>query len=473
MFLLVSSLITPSSPLPSPLQQTVARRVGRMFKQLGVLNSDEVVSCRADDLVGSYVGHTAPKTRGMFEKALGKVLFIDEAYKLNSGGGSFGQEAIDTIVELLTDERFHNRMVVVLAGYQEDIAALMRTNPGLTSRFSVRVPFEDFDVKTCCQLLQKTLDDPNFDLSLSEEAVAALPSLMGRLVAMPDFGNGRTVSELAKTLEQQGAKHFLSLPVGEQPQVGKDLLEKAVQVLCENAAPAAATSTTPVRGRTLTEHLFAVQSTHATPPPPPHTTVATIEEVVEVEDGGEGEEEEESDGGSDSVDDAAEPLSEEDSTALDEAARASKTNLRASAAELRQNAAFVQALATARQVEEAEALRLLERLEAERERLARELEEKRQAELEEKRRLEAARREAERLANEAKERKAHEEADRRRREAEEALQRLEEERKRYQEIQAKLRHIGRCVAGFEWIKQANGWRCAGGSHWVSDTELDV
>ena len=104
---------------------------------MGILSSPDVVECSASDMVGQYVGHTGPKTQKLLEKALGKVLFIDEAYRL--GEGQFAAEAVNELVDLVTKPKFLNKIVIILAGYDNDMNKLMAVNPGLSSRFPEEV----------------------------------------------------------------------------------------------------------------------------------------------------------------------------------------------------------------------------------------------------------------------------------------------------------------------------------------------
>ena len=99
--------------------------------------NDTVVEASATDLIGQYVGQTAIKTKNKMTEALGSVLFIDEAYRLN--GGQFAKEALDELVDLLTKPAFQNKIVVVIAGYEGEIEELMTSNPGLSSRFAEKV----------------------------------------------------------------------------------------------------------------------------------------------------------------------------------------------------------------------------------------------------------------------------------------------------------------------------------------------
>lgn len=149
---------------------SVARKMGELFHGLGVLDSKDIVECSASDLVAEYVGQTAQKTRKRFEEALGKVLFIDEAYRLNpTNQGVYAKEALDEIVDQLTKPEVKGNLVVILAGYQDDIDELMRCNAGLSSRFSEGIVFEDFTVKECWCLLRRKLQDRMMSLKIYKQ----------------------------------------------------------------------------------------------------------------------------------------------------------------------------------------------------------------------------------------------------------------------------------------------------------------
>ncbi|GFH21452.1 NFX1-type zinc finger-containing protein 1, partial [Haematococcus lacustris] len=182
---------------PGTGKTTVARRVGMLFKSLGLLSTDEVTSCSASDFMTGYAGQTAGQTRKLFETAVGGVLFIDEAYRLNPASGNvYGREALDEIVQLLTEPRFMKKMVVILAGYEAEIDQLLTANPGLKSRFSERLHFPDFSCKDACSLLRKQIETKH-GLELDPKALASLPGLMQQLIAAPGWSNGRDVGTWA------------------------------------------------------------------------------------------------------------------------------------------------------------------------------------------------------------------------------------------------------------------------------------
>lgn len=135
---------------PGTGKTTIARIIAKLFQKMGVLSKGHLIEVERADLVGEYIGHTAQKTRDLVRKALGGVLFVDEAYSLARGGEKdFGKEAIDTLVKAMEDHR--NQFVLILAGYPLEIEQFLMTNPGLPSRFPIQIEFPDYSVD---QLLQ-------------------------------------------------------------------------------------------------------------------------------------------------------------------------------------------------------------------------------------------------------------------------------------------------------------------------------
>ncbi|KAI1413314.1 P-loop containing nucleoside triphosphate hydrolase protein [Hypoxylon sp. FL1857] len=186
---------------PGTGKTTTARKMGKVFYDLGFLATTEIVECSASDLIAGYIGQTALKTRRVFEKALGKVLFIDEAYRLSSIDGfrSFASEAVGEMVDILTQENFRNKLVVILAGYEEDINELIATNPGLSSRFPETINFEDLTPPQCCALLLKSI---KLDVVFNDPEAAhkGIEEEFANLAALPNWGNARDVQTLAKNI---------------------------------------------------------------------------------------------------------------------------------------------------------------------------------------------------------------------------------------------------------------------------------
>ncbi|MZP43812.1 AAA family ATPase [Heliobacterium gestii] len=128
---------------PGSGKTTVARLIGRLFKELGVLPKGHIVEVERADLVGEYIGHTAVKAREQVKKALGGVLFIDEAYSLARGGEKdFGKECIDCLVRAMEDHR--DSLILILAGYKDEMEYFLHCNPGIRSRFPIQLEFPDY-----------------------------------------------------------------------------------------------------------------------------------------------------------------------------------------------------------------------------------------------------------------------------------------------------------------------------------------
>jgi stage V sporulation protein K len=125
---------------PGTGKTTVARILGKLMKEVGVLPRGHLIEVERADLVGEFIGHTAQKTREQIKKALGGILFIDEAYSLARGGEKdFGKEAIDALVKGMEDHR--DNLILILAGYQEEMDWFVEINPGMRSRFPVHISF--------------------------------------------------------------------------------------------------------------------------------------------------------------------------------------------------------------------------------------------------------------------------------------------------------------------------------------------
>lgn len=180
---------------PGTGKTTVARIVGRIYKELGVLEKGHVVEVGRSDLIGEYIGHTAPKVRKVVEEALDGVLFIDEAYALAPDSPrDFGHEAIATLITEMENNR--DRLAIIVAGYGKEMKQFVKSNPGLESRFTRVIEFADYDAEELSQIFEKICGD--HDCRLSLEAKIELREHMEAVkeAAGAGFGNGREVRNL-------------------------------------------------------------------------------------------------------------------------------------------------------------------------------------------------------------------------------------------------------------------------------------
>lgn len=189
---------------PGTGKTTTARKLGRVFCDMGFLSSDEVIESSASEFIGQYVGQTGPKTRKKLESALGRVLFIDEAYQLNSSRSGFGTEAVNELVDCLTKPMFCGKLIVVLAGYEENLNQLLTMNPGLSSRFSEEIVFKVMGAHESIQLLHKELGKGDVfvrtGMQVGEDEYMDILQVMNSLVNLDGWGNARDVLSLAKTI---------------------------------------------------------------------------------------------------------------------------------------------------------------------------------------------------------------------------------------------------------------------------------
>ena len=188
---------------PGTGKTTVARILANIYKELGVVSKGHLVETDRSGLVGEYVGQTAVKTNKVIDHALGGILFIDEAYSLLGGGEEdYGKEAVATLLKRMEDDR--KRLVVILAGYTNEMKAFIDSNPGLQSRFSRYIEFPDYHADELYQIFLKQLKE--FDYTITPDAAAALKSYFGEAVAHKDanFGNARFVRNVfERTLQRQ------------------------------------------------------------------------------------------------------------------------------------------------------------------------------------------------------------------------------------------------------------------------------
>lgn len=195
---------------PGTGKTTVARLLASIYKDLGVLKSGHLVEVDRSDLVGEYVGQTAIKTDKVIDSAIDGVLFIDEAYTLATGNNmDYGNEAIATLLKRMEDER--ERLVVILAGYPENMHHFIDSNPGLQSRFSRYIEFEDYSAEELEKIFE--LNVYKNDYKLSPEALQVLRDELSKAVINKDekFGNARYVRNLFEHAIENQANRLASM----------------------------------------------------------------------------------------------------------------------------------------------------------------------------------------------------------------------------------------------------------------------
>jgi probable Rubsico expression protein CbbX len=176
---------------PGTGKTTMALRMADLLHRLGYLEKGQLVHAMRDDLVGEFVGHTAPKTRRVLDRAMGGVLFIDEAYYLYRAADSkdFGQEVIDILLQVMENER--ENLVVVLAGYKDRMEDFFTVNPGMRSRIAHHLDFAPYDLGELVSIGELMLTDANYHLSPAAEI--AFREEVARQMDQPGFANARSV----------------------------------------------------------------------------------------------------------------------------------------------------------------------------------------------------------------------------------------------------------------------------------------
>jgi probable Rubsico expression protein CbbX len=195
---------------PGTGKTTVARRMAEILHRLGYVRRDHVVSVTRDDLVGQYIGHTAPKTKEVLKRAMGGVLFIDEAYYLYrpENERDYGQEAIEILLQVMEDNR--DDLVVILAGYRDRMDTFFRSNPGMASRIAHHVDFPDYSEDELFRIAGLMLEAMQYRLDAPAEA--ALRDYIARRMRQPRFANARSIrNALDRARLRQACRLFARL----------------------------------------------------------------------------------------------------------------------------------------------------------------------------------------------------------------------------------------------------------------------
>ena len=176
---------------PGTGKTTVAERMSKILHGLGYVRKGHVVTATRDDLVGQYIGHTAPKTREMLKKAMGGVLFIDEAYYLYKPENErdYGAEAIEILLQVMESNR--DDLVVIFAGYKERMDVFYQSNPGLSSRVANHIDFPDYSATELLAIARLILAGENY--RFSDEAQLVFADYIHRRMQLPFFANARSI----------------------------------------------------------------------------------------------------------------------------------------------------------------------------------------------------------------------------------------------------------------------------------------
>jgi probable Rubsico expression protein CbbX len=193
---------------PGTGKTTMALRMGELLRELGYLRQGQLVTATRDDLVGQYVGHTAPKTKDVLRRAMGGVLLIDEAYYLYrpENERDYGQEAIEILLQFM--EAHRDDLVVILAGYQDKMEVFFRSNPGMASRIGHHIDFPDFSLADLIQIAERLLEQEQY--RLSPPAADALREYIGLRMRQPRFSNARSIRNAIDRLRLRQAGRLVA-----------------------------------------------------------------------------------------------------------------------------------------------------------------------------------------------------------------------------------------------------------------------
>ncbi|KAI0020648.1 P-loop containing nucleoside triphosphate hydrolase protein [Xylariomycetidae sp. FL0641] len=395
---------------PGTGKTTTARKMGKVFYDMGFLAAADVIECSATDLIGQYVGQTGPKVQKLLDKALGRVLFIDEAYRLADGG--FAKDAIDELVDSVTKDKYHKKLIIILAGYEADINRLMSINEGLTSRFPEVVNFRGLKPKECFALLTKqlasqreTLESKGINLNLdvlespAPKFTQNLTSLFHRLSQQKSWASARDVQTVGKEIFNDVLKSRDSPTAKTLTLTEKVVVAKLENLLKERELRSQQSAAAPKY--TLDQMLTGFDQQNGSQNNINTSTKTNIDEAASDEEG--------DDSSSEGDQTNGDAQAQRDAGVSDEVWEQLERDKRA---EQEREEEYQKLLKAQKDADDAERARIVKKLQ-------------------------------------------------------------EEERKKKEEAAArkKLETMGICPAGYQWIKQADGYRCAGGSHFRSNEAL--
>ena len=216
---------------PGTGKTTVARIVAQIYKELGILSKGHLVEVDRSSLVAGYVGQTAIKVKEVVEKAMGGVLFIDEAYALSNKNdvNDFGGEAIDTLVKMMEDHR--DDLVIIVAGYKEEMDEFLKANTGLISRFNKFIDFKDYDNEQLMEILKLFTDKSGLEMDIDavEEIQKDLEQMKPEQKLL--FGNGRGMRNTFESILGKQANRIVGLELPTEEQLKRIILEDVVGII--------------------------------------------------------------------------------------------------------------------------------------------------------------------------------------------------------------------------------------------------
>lgn len=432
----------------------MARTIARVLFSLGLLPSDKIIETSALELTADYVGQTKTKVNESLSEAKGGVLFIDEAYNL--GAGPYGKEACDTIVQAMTSDCYKD-IVIVIAGYPYEIDQMLQSNAGLKSRFTNFFEFPDWHPDDCKSFFMMLSEKKKF--ALGDGVLEEVERGCAELMTLDGWGNGRDVTKLWERVKSNRDGRVYDSKETDKIFCLNDVQDALSEMLKTRRPkipkPGQHARTSDVYKDAASESLEERESHQE----PEFSQGERLEQQdVSEQEGCISEVDEDkaspTDGDSHGCNRKEQARDEGVPDEIWDALQEAKKRHRERLEELQREEEAYQQFLVDQEKAEIEAQR---RFEEEQERIRKQLEREEQ---------ERALREAE----EAERRRKHEAELKRKRLEEERQRRLEEERKRV-ETMKRLQTIMPCPAGFSWYKMGGGWRCGGGTHYVSDAEL--
>ena len=193
---------------PGTGKTAVANRMADILFKLGYIRKGHLITVTRDDLVGQYIGHTAPKTKEVLKRAMGGVLFIDEAYYLYKPDNErdYGAEAIEILLQVMENQR--EDLVVIFAGYKDRMDSFYESNPGLSSRVANHIDFPDYTPDELIQIARLILEEQQYRMDANAEA--ALLEYVKRRMELPLFANARTISNAIDTARMRHANSMFN-----------------------------------------------------------------------------------------------------------------------------------------------------------------------------------------------------------------------------------------------------------------------